>query len=184
MFVCRLVHSLKLPTPIAGQERFRDLLSDEKIMERVFEEFLRNFYRLKQQEFARVDSGHLKWAAEPVGQSDLNLLPEMRTDVTLRNAQRTIIMDAKYYKDALLEHYGTKRAHSGNLYQLLAYLRAEAASVKDVKPEGILIYPVGDSEVDQTYVIDGYRVRLYTLNLNQNWQKIEEDLLDLLDSGV
>ncbi len=36
-------------------------------------------------------------------------------------------MDAKYYKDALLEHYGTKRAHSGNLYQLLAYLRAEAA---------------------------------------------------------
>jgi 5-methylcytosine-specific restriction enzyme subunit McrC len=180
MFVCRLVHSLKLPTPVAGEERFRDLLSDEKIMERVFEEFLRNFYRLKQQEFSRVDSAHLKWAVEPIGQSNLDLLPEMRTDVTLRSETRTIIMDAKYYKDALREHYGTKKAHSGNLYQLLAYLRAEAASLPHVKPEGILIYPVGDSEVDQSYLIDGYRVRLYTLNLNQTWQEIERDLLGLL----
>ncbi len=181
LFICKLVHSLKLPEPTVGEDRFRDLVSDEKIMEKVFEKFLHNFYRIKQHEFGQVDSVHLQWAAEPIGRANLELLPEMWTDVTLRSATRTIIVDAKYYKDALQEHYGAKKVHSENLYQLLAYLRAESTPVDHVRPEGILIYPVGDSEVDESYVIDGYRIRLYTLNLNQTWKEIECDLLGLLD---
>jgi len=182
LFVCRLVHSLKLPEPDkSGGNRFNELLSDEKEMGKVFESFLRNFYRAKQNEFTQVGSVHLNWNVEPAGSGDLTLLPEMRTDVTLRNAARTIIVDAKYYKDALQEYFGAKKAHSDNLYQLLAYLRAESASTKLVRPEGILIYPVGDSEVDELYVIDGYPIRLYTLNLNQSWKEIESDLLRLLN---
>lgn len=100
LFVCRLVHSLKLPDASKnGRNRFSDLLSDEKKMERVFESFLRNFYRAKQSEFNEVGSIHLKWNVEPTGGGDLMLLPEMRTDVTLRNAERTIVVDAKYYKE-------------------------------------------------------------------------------------
>ena len=171
---------MKLPGPSAGEDRFRDLISDEKIMERVFEEFLRNFYKLKQDEFHHVKSVLLKWSAEPVGNANLDLLPEMLTDITLRSDTRTVIIDAKYYKDALQEYHGARKAHSGNLYQMLAYLRAESASGRNARPEGILIYPAGDSEVDESYLIDGYRVRLYTLNLNQNWSLIEGDLLDLL----
>jgi 5-methylcytosine-specific restriction enzyme subunit McrC len=150
-------------------------------MEKVFEEFLRNFYKLKQHQFAQVGSVNLSWRAESVGKGDLGLLPEMKTDVTLRSNTRTIIIDAKYYKDALQEHYGKKRAHSGNLYQLLAYLRAEESAGQGAKPEGILIYPAGMSEIDESYIIDGYPVRLYTLNLNQHWQGIEHDLLGLLN---
>jgi 5-methylcytosine-specific restriction enzyme subunit McrC len=180
LFICKLVHNLKLPGPSAGEDRFRDLISDEKLMERVFEEFLRNFYKVKQDEFHHVDSVRLKWSAEPIGNANLNLLPEMWTDITLRSDTRTVIVDAKYYKDALQEHYDARKAHSGNLYQMLAYLRAESALTRSVWPEGILIYPAGDSEVDESYVIDGYRVRLYTLNLNQSWKGIEQDLLELL----
>jgi hypothetical protein len=33
LFVCKLVHSLNLPTPAEGQGRFRDLLSDERVKE-------------------------------------------------------------------------------------------------------------------------------------------------------
>lgn len=180
LFICKLVHTLKLPGPSTGGDRFRDLISDEKIMERVFEEFLRNFYKLKQDEFHHVDSVRLKWTAAPIGNANLDLLPEMWTDLTLRSDTRTVIIDAKYYKDALQEHHGARKAHSGNLYQMLAYLRAESGSARKVRPEGILIYPAGDSEVDESYLIDGYRVRLYTLNLNQNWKEIEQDLLALL----
>ena len=182
LFVCRLVHSLKLPDHGAGDNRFNDLLSDEKVMERVFEEFLRNFYRLKQRQFSEVGSVHLKWNAEAADAIQLDLLPTMKTDITLRSDSKTIVIDAKYYKDALQEHYGTKKAHSGNLYQLLAYLRAEAAAQVGRPPEGILIYPVGDSSVDASFVIDGYPVRMFTLNLNQNWPLIERDLLGLLSS--
>jgi 5-methylcytosine-specific restriction enzyme subunit McrC len=181
LHVCRLVSSLRLPDPGGGGGRFRDLLSDENVMEKVFEEFLRNFYRLKQREFPHIESAQLQWNAKSARDPDLALLPQMRTDIRLRNQARTIIIDAKYYKDALQEHYGVKKAHSENLYQLLAYLRAENAANPRVRPEGILVYPAGDNAVDASFHIDGYSVRLYTLNLNQTWQLIERDLKGLLD---
>lgn len=178
--ICRLVHSLSLPDPAeGGGHRFRDLVSDEKAMERVFEEFLRNFYTLKKQEFHHVGSVHLTWNAEAADATNLDLLPAMRTDISLRSTTRSIIIDAKYYKDALQEYYGARKAHSGNLYQLLAYLRAESSTSGDVRPEGILLYPVGDSTIDAAFTIDGFSIRLYTLNLAQDWQDIERDLLTL-----
>ena len=118
--ICRLVHSLSMPDPAeGGGRRFRDLVSDEKVMERVFEEFIRNFYTLKKQEFHHVGSVHLKWNAVAADAANLDLLPAMRTDLSLRSTTRSIIIDAKYYKDAIQQYYGTKKAHSGNLYQLL-----------------------------------------------------------------
>jgi 5-methylcytosine-specific restriction endonuclease McrBC regulatory subunit McrC len=89
-------------------------------------------------------------------------------------------MDAKYYKSALQEHYGVEKAISANLYQLMAYLRTEGALQQSIRPEGILIYPVGENVVDRSFVIDGFPVRLYTLNLSQDWRQIEHDLLDLI----
>ena len=181
LFVCKLVHSLKLPDESGqGRDRFNDLLSDEKAMARVFEEFLRNFYKLKQAEFAEVGSFHLTWDAALTDATNLRLLPDMRTDVTLRSGNRTIVMDAKYYKDALQEYHGTKKPRSENLYQLLAYLRAEKAARRTVVPEGILVYPVGDNTIDANFTIDGHPIRIYTLNLAQDWQQIERDLVKLL----
>jgi 5-methylcytosine-specific restriction enzyme subunit McrC len=180
LHVCKLLHSLKLPEHGQGGQKFNDLLSDEKTMEKVFEEFLRNFYKLKQRVFGRVQSEHLKWNAEVACGGSLELLPTMVTDVTLRNAHRTVVLDAKYYKDALQEHYGARKAHSENLYQLLAYLRAESAGEGSVIPEGILVYPTGESCVDASFVIDRCPVRLFTINLNQSWHRIENDLLALV----
>ena len=165
---------------MGGSNKFSDLLSDEKVTEKVFEEFLRNFYRLKQREFSSVGSNHLKWNAKATDAGDLDLLPVMKTDITLRSSHRVIIMDVKYYKNALQEHHGTAKAHSGNLFQLTAYLRTEGNIQTSIRPEGILIYPVGDNSVDASFVIDGYPVRLFTLNLNQDWRNIEHDLLQLI----
>lgn len=185
LFACQLLHLLKLPAKDAhGHSHFNDLLDDEKTMERVFEEFLRNFYRFKQAEFSDVNAAHLDWKAESLDGGGPTLLPDMRTDIRLRSATRTIIADAKYYKDALQEHMGTKKAHSANLYQLLAYLRAEHAARPFIRPEGLLIYPVGNNVVDASFRIDGFPIRLFTLNLGQTWQEIESDLLDLITRPV
>ena len=180
LHVCKLLHSLKLPGHGQGGQKFNDLLSDEKKMEKVFEAFLRNFYKVKQRVFGRVQSEHLKWNTEAASGQNLEMLPVMITDVTLRNAHRTIVLDAKYYKDALQEHYGAKKAHSEHLYQLLAYLRAENAGEGLIIPEGILVYPTGESNVNASFVIDRYPVRLFTINLNQSWHLIEKDLLALV----
>lgn len=182
LFVCQLVHSLKLPDHGAGHGKFNDLLSDEKVMEKVFEEFLRNFYRLKQREFYSVGSTQLKWNATAEQVEHLGLLPVMKTDITMKSGSRIVIIDAKYYKSALQEHHGVMKAVSGNLYQLTAYLRTEGSSQQIIRPEGILIYPVGENVIDASFTIEGFPVRLYTLNLSQDWQHIERDLLGLICS--
>jgi 5-methylcytosine-specific restriction enzyme subunit McrC len=125
----------------------------------------------------------LKWNASAVDPEQLNLLPIMRTDVTLQSDNRVIILDAKYYKDALQEHYGTPKIHSANLYQLSAYLRAAATELDGIRPEGILVYPVGGQTLNASFVIDGYSVRMYTVNLNQEWSLIERDLLQLVQTN-
>ena len=180
LFVCRLVHSLKLPDHGTGKNKFNDLISDEKMMEKVFEEFLRNFYRLKQREFHSVSSNQMKWNATAEKAEHLQMLPVMKTDITMRSSERIVIMDAKYYKAALQEHHGAAKAISSNLYQMTAYLRSEGYKQQSICPEGILIYPVGENVIDASFTIDGFPVRLFTLNLNQDWRSIERDLLDLI----
>lgn len=181
LFICRLVYSLKLPDHAQPNvNQFNDLLSDEAVMADVFEEFLRNFYAQKQSQFRDVGNSYLTWNATAPSENDLKLLPRMETDITMRSAERTLIIDAKYYKSALQEHQGAMKARSENLYHLLAYLRAEWFRSPVITPEGILIYPVGDNAVDSSFTIDGYPIRLFTLNLNQHWKKIEDDLLCLI----
>ena len=183
LFICRLVYSLKLPDhEQRGGNQFNDLLSDEAVMADVFEEFLRNFYVQKQSQFKDVGISYLTWNATAPSQEDLKLLPRMETDVTMRSTDRTLIIDAKYYKSALQEHHGAMKAHSENLYQLLAYLRAESFRNSAITPEGILVYPVAENSISASFTIDGYPVRLFTLNLNQRWDKIEDDLLCLIAS--
>jgi 5-methylcytosine-specific restriction enzyme subunit McrC len=149
MRVCELVHSCLLPDRSGdGPSWFRDVLSDEVYMAAVFEEFIRNFYHLKQSEFT-VRRTQPKWHATASNADDLQFLPKMTTDVTLSSQDRAIIIDAKYYRDALQEHHGARKIHSGNLYQLMSYLRATSA---DAKPgqliEGALVYPVGEQSID------------------------------------
>jgi 5-methylcytosine-specific restriction enzyme subunit McrC len=182
MRVCELVHSSLLPDQSGeGPSWFRDVLSDEEYMAAVFEEFIRNFYSVKQSYFT-VARTRPKWNATAERPDEVRFLPIMTTDVTLSSAARTIIIDAKYYRDALHTHsqYGSRTVHSANLYQLLAYLRGTAEAGTEQSIEGILVYPVGEQAVDLRFTIDAYPIRVFTLNLAQPWYSIETDLLNLV----
>jgi 5-methylcytosine-specific restriction enzyme subunit McrC len=183
MRVCQLVHLSLLPDRAGeGPSWFRDVLSDEKYMSAVFEEFIRNFYSLKQSKFA-VARSQPKWNATAANPNDLQFLPRMKTDVTLSSPHRTIIIDAKYYRAALQTQYGAQTVQSANLYQIIAYLRG-TTSKPEQSLEGMLIYPVGDQTVDLRFIIEGYPVAVYTLNLDQPWSSIEIDLLERVGAAV
>jgi 5-methylcytosine-specific restriction enzyme subunit McrC len=180
MKVAELAFESLLPDPHGKGFIFYDVLRDEKKMARIFEEFVRNFYRLEQKTFA-VEPLKISWDATRVLPINHGRLPDMRVDIYLRSLERRIIIDTKYYKDVLQEFHGSESFHSGNLYQLFSYLKnAAGTDVTFENAEGILLYPCTDVRLDEHFTLQGHEVRIATVNLNQPWLKIRDQLLELI----
>jgi 5-methylcytosine-specific restriction enzyme subunit McrC len=143
----------------------------------VFQTFVFNFFKAEQREFA-VRSEYIQWDAVALNLESAQYLPVMHADVTLRSQTRTIVIDTKYYPQALSETYEKKRIRSDHLYQLYAYLKN--CKSQGGPPEGILLYPTTSQSLDVAFDLSGNKLRLKTLQLNQPWQKIHEELCDLL----
>lgn len=182
--ICELVVSYTSPDERTGAYRFREFLQDEKRMPMIFQQFVFNFMRREQRDY-RVSVDRLKWPARAFSQDregDLDFLPGMETDISLRSNERTVIVDTKYYAQALTSRFeGSIKAHSGNLYQMHAYLSSlEDRKFPDNTAEGVLLYPTNGSDVDLAWIIKGHVLRVRTVNLAQNWRDIRNDLLGIL----
>ena len=179
--ICRFFYESLEAQDRPGQYRFRDVDRDEVRMRRVFEKFVRNFFSRRQREFG-VKKERLAWFATALEGSDLKWLPQMETDLTLRSAARTIIIECKYTESLFEKHFFAEKLRSPHLYQLSAYLRnLEGSSEPDRKADGILLYPTAGIELDQSYRLHGHLVRIKTLDLNQPWTGIEQEMLSLLE---
>lgn len=178
MNVCELIHNSRLPDQQDGTTRFQDFIRDPRQMPYLFEKFVRNFYDREQSEF-KINAIQLEWNAK--GSTDnLAVLPIMRTDVSLRSPERSIILDCKFYKEAMAGRYGTEKIHSTNLYQLYAYLRNAQQKKGWEDSQGMLLYPAVGEEFDYTFEIDSHPVRIASVNLDNTWKEIHERLLSLL----
>lgn len=178
--VCELVWQVALPEPAAeGRRRFADFRRDEALMARIFEQFVRNFYRREQRRY-RVFAETIAWQADAPAPADLALLPTMLTDTTLEAPDRKIILDTKYYAAALRARYDRQRLIAPHLYQLYAYLQNQRPAPGQAL-EGVLLYPAAAQAVDLRYTLGGHPVRVVTLNLHQPWPGIAADLLRLVE---
>ena len=159
-----------------GEVTFRDFTRDDKQMARLFEKFLFRFYE-REQDLFKVDAPRLQWSATGERES-LEYLPAMRTDIVVRNAERTIVIDAKYYAETLSEYFGKSTVRSEHLYQLFSYLSHMPADGRQV--EGMLIYPRTTKSVSIRVGLFGHPVQVATINLAQSRGGIHRDLLALL----
>ncbi len=175
--VCRLIHDNLLVNEDTGDSRFRDFLGNEKQMAALFEKFVRNFYRHEQTMF-RVKSEQFGWQEVEATHGDLQFLPKMRTDVSLDSSTRKIVIDTKYYANCLQTYFGSSTIHSGNLYQLFAYLKnLQIGEPRQI--EGVLLYPTVGKSLSLRYRIQGHMMRIVTVDLNAKWQNIRQRLLEL-----
>ena len=177
--VCELIFDNLLINKQSGDSRFRDFIQDEKQMRTIFEEFVRNFYGKHANEFT-AGSKHIHWDAKGADEA-VAFLPIMITDISLESPGRKIIIDTKYYKDTLNTRRGIEKIQSAHLYQMFAYLvnsRAKLGSTD--KCEGILLYPTVSDDYHFEYNIHGHRLAVQTINLDQKWQMIHEDLLEII----
>ncbi len=185
LLLARFIFELKNLSDKEGSFNVIDVLNDDRKMQIIFEKFILNFYRFEQRQFlSKVE--RMKW--KMLG-GNLGILPEMKTDISLidRVNKQKIIIDAKYYADIFLKSFNTDKIRSAHLYQLFTYLNHSS----DVYlTRGILVYPTNGLKVDEIYTvpiqigleIQTSTIRLFTLDLNEKWSKIHDQMLGLLQS--
>jgi 5-methylcytosine-specific restriction enzyme subunit McrC len=183
--VCELIVRGLLPTEDAGATRLSAWISDD-MMSTLYERFLREYYVFHHRELS-PGAKNIDWDVdEPSLFSEQ--LPQMTTDITLRRGGQTLIIDAKYYGQTLQERYAGKQTiNSGNLYQILTYVKNEDRSPYG-SVSGLLLYAHTDAEAqpDLDVVIQGNRIGAQTLDLNQPWETIAarlEKVLAWLEPG-
>jgi 5-methylcytosine-specific restriction enzyme subunit McrC len=178
--ICEVIARNLLINEETGEARFRDVLREDVDMPMLFERFVRHFYR-REKSGLTSRAEWISWHASAENDEAQRLLPKMKTDVTLRWDDRVLIIDTKYYQQALAEGQHRSTIHSGNLYQIYAYVKNYGAAKDfDGTVEGMLLYPVVGDELRLEYEMGGHRVRVCTVDLAQDWRAVHEELIGLV----
>jgi 5-methylcytosine-specific restriction enzyme subunit McrC len=173
-FVCRHL----LPSTSGTGSRFLDVLRDEEGMSRIFEEFIRNFYYYEQDD-CHVASEEMSWSARELSASEYNMIPVMRTDVTMRSSDMIAIIDAKYYTNPFPLNYGKRKLRAQHLYQLYSYLRHAKIEARNRNVAGAIVYASVHEPLLKRYEIDGFPIVVLALDLSRAWSEIHNELLNL-----
>jgi 5-methylcytosine-specific restriction enzyme subunit McrC len=180
LHVCEFIHEHWLPDAQGGARQFRDFVRTG--LPALFQKFVFHFYDHELREGWTVNAPHIYWPMNDANEDACALLPRMETDVCLAGHGRAIILDTKFYANALAENaYASERLRTGHLYQLFAYLRHRAYEPGWERAEGVLLYPRVGRDFAPEFVTHGHRIRALTLNLHQPWRDIEHDLLRIAE---
>ena len=135
-------------------------------------------------EIETIGSGYQNTLAIVAGCSDTEdgLYPLMRTDIIIRSENKVTVIDTKYYDSMFQYHYkgnpDKPKFKSANIYQLYTYI---LNLKEDKEVEGMLLYPDTNSKIRNERRVSGMRIMINNINLNQEWNKIESDMLELLE---
>lgn len=177
--ICRLFIEDALMTEENGGQSFRRM-KESRLMSRLYEKFILEYYI---QEFSGRISGfssrscQIEWQVDDDNKS---YLPSMQTDITLQYYDKVLIIDAKYYQKIMQRHFNALSFHSENLYQIFTYVKNKEAELTNVPHEvaGMLLYAMTDEDSfrNQTYHMSGNQISVQTLDLNQDFSMIKNQL--------
>lgn len=175
MGICRFAIKGLLLTTDAGNYKLASWLQDEE-MHHLFEKFVLSYYQQHHPNFA-PKAAYIEW--DLWGDAARTYLPTMKTDITLTNGARRLIIDTKYYGKAmqLNSRFESTTFISSNLYQIFTYVKNSDVE-KTGKVAGVLLYAKTEEDItpNDDFNMSGNRISLKTLDLNQNWNIITEQL--------
>ncbi|MCL2746693.1 MAG: 5-methylcytosine-specific restriction endonuclease system specificity protein McrC [Coriobacteriia bacterium] len=163
-----------LLTTTVGEKRLARFDFDSRTFHALFERFLREYYK-KHYQNLNPTARYIEWNVEEKSA----LLPTMQTDVLLTKGDYRLIIDAKFYSKALQQMYRSDRQtlRSSNMYQIFSYVKNEDRQRTGLV-DGMLLYARTDEAIfpEEDYLMDGNRILVRTLNLDQNFEGIRNDL--------
>ena len=180
LHICEFIHEHWLPEESGSGRKFREF--ERKGLHRLFEKFIFHFCSREMPDW-KVSPLQIKWKVECQNDDAKRWLPLMKTDVCLEREGRAIIVDAKFYAEALKAgQYGSEKLISAHLYQLYTYLRQQSTECGWEQAEGILIYPYTNRPINADFTTHGHRIRAMTLNLAQPWSRVAQELMQIVNA--
>lgn len=172
--ICYLVLNGLLYSDEKGKYKVASFI-DEQSMCRLYEKFILEYYVYHYKNKLNVNSSRINW---DVDDGFIEYLPKMQSDIMLKSKEKTLIIDAKYYTNSMQKNrFDTLTIHTGNLYQIFAYVKNEDKN-KDGSVSGMLLYAKTDEQItpDFQYSMSGNKISAKSLDLNQEFSKISAQL--------
>ena len=148
---------------------------DDQVMNRLYEKFLLEYFRKHYPEF-KVTASFIDWQTDD---GIIDLLPLMKSDVTIEYKDMTMIVDAKYYGKTMQGNQFSERKtiHSNNLYQIFTYVKNKD-EMRTGSVKGMLLYAKTDEVItpDEKYEMSGNTIYVKTLDLDTAFSNIEKQL--------
>lgn len=179
----KLAFELAIPTEIAGPQKMPLSDRDERWVRKLFERAVGGFFQvvLPPTEWRVTTGGALAWPTTASTKGIGRILPGMRTDIVLddKAARRRIVIDTKFNAIVTNGWYREESLRSGYLYQMYAYLRSQEGSGDEYSDgaEGVLLHPSVGSNLDESVVIQGHKIRFITVDLGGYAKEIRNELL-------
>ena len=178
IYFCELTIKGLILTEKGNEIKVREFLDDQKF-HALYENFVLNFYD-KEFPCLSVDAPIIYWK---VDNGYYNMLPQMETDIVLTYGKKMLIIDTKAYKKITrgksIGERSSEKINSNHLYQIFSYVKNKEAhlSSKSYEIAGMLLYAkTYDEDVNEDYQMSGNLISVRTLDLNQEFDGISDDL--------
>lgn len=171
--ICYLIIEGLLLTTENGSTKLSKYIDDQHL-HRLYEKFVLGYFQ-REYPYLHATSSLIDWNVQ--AEAGLNLLPNMKSDITLTFEDKTLIIDTKFYSHSMQKQYDKSSFISSNLYQIFTYVKN-----KDVdnsgRVSGMLLYAQTQDEITphNTYNFSGNSISIKSLNLNTDWIYIKEVL--------
>ena len=182
MTICYYIYNSLSFDDAEGKNILSDFNVENKKFGKVFENFILNFYKkmLKPKGYKVYGGERIKWDLS----HDNKYYPDMITDIIVQKNNKKIIIDAKFYGEIYKSRYNSKKFISGHLYQVYSYLNNYTSQNKDEEIRGMLLYAANDDQlIRNKSIVSGKELFINNLNLNNDWQEIEEELLEIISES-
>lgn len=180
--ICAYVINRSLIDP--NKEKQKLMMFSEENFNRLYEKFVLEYYRRHHPEL-KATAESINWNFDEERSVGWEYLPKMITDITLHKGDKILIIDTKFYSQILRAKVDKKTYNSNNLYQIFAYV-ANMDIHHTGNVSGMLLYAQTDNESipDSRYSVPSSSSTIYvrTLNLNQEFSKIREQLENIVSS--
>ena len=177
--ICYLVINGLIHSEVSGEKKLMEFLDDQR-MSMLYEKFILNYY-IKEHPYIKAHAPQIDWQ---IDEGVDFLLPKMQTDVTLEYENKILIFDAKFYSQNISENYGKNIHLTGNLYQIFTYVKNKQIEMQgnDVEVSGMLLYAMTSDSIqpDSDYVMSGNKISVKTLDLNQEFSVIKDQLDNII----